>query len=236
MNKKIIALLSLCIFAMFIFCACGSEDVEQANEADADKSTQTDSDIDTISDLEIITLDGHPTYYGSVEQSHTVWDDVEKGKIQFGDKDNGTNDKPIIAMYASKDSDIISGLLINFEYFDEEAKVTPEEALTIAASYMPFDIMDKYYEYSGSKLIVPDESRKDDPSYYVVSYHLTDEGSEAYYANEHEYSGTINVIIQVLGDYAQNIDFTSGTPRWMSSLEINEYHSEDWTYDFYDHR
>ena len=32
MNKKIIALLSLCILTMFIFCACDSEEVKQAKE------------------------------------------------------------------------------------------------------------------------------------------------------------------------------------------------------------
>ena len=134
--------------------------------------------------------------------------------------------------------DAILGLsgFINFTNFSDETFITIDDALVLATSYMPFDIMDKYYEYRGSELIVPDEGKKNSASYYVISYRLTDEGSKAYYVNEHEYSGTIDTIIQVSENVVQSIDITFGTPRWMSSLSQNSYHREEWSCDLYDYR
>ncbi len=212
-----------------------NSDVEVATIDDVPAS---DSDIDTTeeTDMDIVTRAGHPTYYGSVEASHEIWDDVEKGRIHFGDKSYGYNDTPILTMDANRNSDIIRQVVINFENFNEHPAVTLEDALSITATYMPYEIMDQYYEFKGSEMLVPEESRKDDPTYYVVSYRLTEEGSSAYYAKEHEYSGTIDVIIQVNNGSVQNINISFGTPRWMSSLSTNSYLREDWSCDLYDYK
>lgn len=205
-----------------------------ANTEDNSVETEVAPAVET--DMDIVMRANHPTYYGSVVQSHDTWDDVEKGKIHFGDKNYGNNDKPILSMDAYRNSDIIRLILINFMNFEDSPVVSVDEALKIAASYMPYDVMDQYYEFKGSEIIAPDESRKEDASYYIVSYRLTDEGSKAYYAKEHEYSGTIDVIIQVKDEAVENIDITFGTPRWMSSLNQNSYHKVEWSCNLYDFR
>lgn len=182
-------------------------------------------------DMDIILRTGHPTYYGSVEQSHEVWDDVEDGKIQFADKFYGHGETPILAMEAYRNSDLIRQVVINFAYFEEKPKVSLDESIEIVASFMPYEIMDQYYEYAGSKLIVADEE-DDNGTYYVISYRLTDSAKK----EKHDYSGSIDVILQADKDTVINAVIGFGTPRWMSSLELNGYHAEEWTCDLYDNR
>ena len=244
--KKFLAL-RMAIALSVALTACGTSETSkpEQNKDTRESVAVTESSVETPSeetveanetDMDIILRDDHPTYYGSVEKSHEIWDDVEKNRIHFGDKSYGYNDNPILSMDAYRNSDLIRQVLINFLNFSDTPTVTIDEAIRIAASYMPYEVMDKYYEFNGSELIVPDESREDDPSYYVISYRLTDEGSEAYYSKEHDYSGTIDVIIQVSNEAVDNLDITFGTPRWMSSLEKNSYHKEEWSCDLYDYR
>ena len=183
-------------------------------------------------DMDIIMRTGHPTYYGSVEQSHEVWDDVEKGKIQFADKFYGHGETPILTMDAYRNSDLIRQVIINFAYFEEKTNVSLDESIETVASFMPYEIMDQYYEYAGSKLIVADEEENDNWTYYVISYRLTDSAKK----EEHDYSGSIDVIIQADKDSVINAVIGFGTPRWMYSLDLNGYHAEEWTCDLYDYR
>ncbi|MBR3356969.1 MAG: hypothetical protein IKG46_03990 [Solobacterium sp.] len=251
--RRILVTIMAAVMVMTI-TACGAEEsqsskeeqtsasaVEEVTENEKEENQESDTSTtepDTVSetDMDIVLRSGHPTYYGSVAASHVVWDDVEKNRIHFADKNYGYNDNPILTMDAYRNSDIIRQVIINFTNFTDSTTVPLDDAIQIASSYMPYDVMDQYYEFSGSKLLVPDESRKDDDSYYVISYRLTDEGSKAYYAKEHEYSGSIDVIIQVNNETTKSIDITFGTPRWMSSLDKNNYSKEEWLCDLYDYR
>ena len=246
MRRIIVTILA--VVMVMTLAACGEDNAKSANEEqsstiDAEETTENDKsdnaaevEIVNETDMDIIMREGHPTYYGSVAVSHEIWDDVEKNRIHFADKNYGYKDNPILSMDAYRNSDLIRQVLINFTNFADAPSVSLDDAIRIASSYMPYDVMDKYYEFKGSMLIVPDESKKDEASYYVVSYRLTDEGSKAYYDKEHEYSGTIDVIIEVDDDIVQSIDITFGTPRWMSSLQKNSYIQEEWTCDLYDYR
>lgn len=205
------------------------------SETTEDKTNAITSDNDTVNeDVSIIVRDGHPTYYGSVEESHKVWDDVENGKIHFGDKNYGHSDKPILAMDAYRNEDVIRSVLVSFTNFSENPNYGVDDVIPIIASYMPYDVMDKWYEYRGSEHVVSDDGSKDD--YYVISYSLTDKGSDAYYSKEHSYSGSIDVIIEVKDDIVQSFNITFGKPRWMMSLSKNSYHTEEWSCNLYDYR
>lgn len=213
------------------------EDVKDSTLQESNSSELNTAEQSINSDLEVITREGHPTYYGSVETSHSVWDDVKKGKIIFADSYYSYNDATILSMDAYRNSDLIRGISVYFNNFEEPCEMTVDEVLPIIASYMPYDIMDKYYQFKGSELIQPGEDRDDRNHYYVISYNLTDSGKDTYYSKEHEYSGSIDVIINTNQDgivESFNIDF--GTPRWMSSLSINSYHKVEWNCDLYKYR
>lgn len=191
----------------------------------------------TPSDWEIITRDGHPTFYGSVEDSHSIWDDVEKGKIIFPDGYDRWGDNTILSMEAYRDSDLIREVYVSLENFNISSEKTLDEILPVIATYMPYEVMDEYYEFNYSCSYEPDEGKEVTDKYYVVSYALTDEAKEDYYKKEHEYSGTIDVIICVLeNEQVKNFDIRFGTPRWMSSLKTNRMHKVPWECNLYDYR
>lgn len=211
-----------------------SDPVEITSESDQSDSV---SGLVDSSDWEIITRDGHPTYYGSVAISHSVWDDVERRKIIFADGYDNWGDMSILSMTAYRNSDLIRGIYVSVSNFDEPIKITVDEILPVVASYMPYEIMDKYYQFRRSQLIVPDETKNTKDKYYVITYGLTEEGSTAYHAKEHEYSGSIDVVIETNeNDVVENFDIKFGAPRWMASLEINSMHEIPWDCDLYDYR
>lgn len=246
--RKNLSTLLLCFLVFILFSGCSGNSRNSTAKKEAQEVAATEemgtlsAKPDSVSpstntDLEIITRDGHPTYYGSVESSHAIWDGTEKGKIIFADSyDKYSEGVTILTMDAYQNSDLIRSIEIYFSNFEEPIDLNLDEVLKIAASYMPFEIMNTYYQYNNSELVVPDEGQDGD-NYYIISYNLTDEGKAAYYSKEHEYSGTIDVIIQVdRNDTIQNVIIGFGTPRWMSSLSINSYHKEEWVCDLYDFR
>lgn len=205
---------------------------------DDSSNTQTTATAESSlnEDLEIITKKDHPTYYGLTTQAHKVWDDVDKEKIVFPDSFDKYSDKTILVMggYSlDEENSIIRDIEVYFQNFSTAADISLDEALKIAGSYIPYDIISKWYEFNESYCLQPEDSTSDDATYYVVSYHLTDAGSNAYYAEEHSYSGSIDIIFELSQKQVVNY-FTIGfgTPRWMSSLGTNSYKAVDWEYDF----
>lgn len=197
------------------------------------ENINTSENVSVETDLEIITRSGHPTYYGSVASSHIIWDDVPKNKIIFGDKNESFGNETILSMEAYRNSDLIRCINVHFSNFEEPPCLTIEDVLSIVSSYMPYDIIAQYYHYKGSELLVPDDDNHlKHEKYYILSYGLTEEGSEAYYKGTHEYSGSIDVIITTdENDIVNNFYINFGTPRWMSSLTLNSYHKEIWECD-----
>lgn len=215
----------------------GGQDTSDDLESEPNAGRTEDPDIDINRDWEIITRIGHPTYYGSVEVSHSIWGDVERKKIIFADGYDKWGDTSILSMTAYRGSDLIRGIYVSFSNFDEPMEVTVDEILPVIASYVPYEIMDKYYQFKRSQLIVPDETKDNKDKYYVISYSLTEDGNAAYYVKEHEYSGSIDVIIEASENgVVKNFDIGFGTPRWMSSLSVNSMHQEEWACDLYDYR
>ena len=187
-------------------------------------------------DFSLVTAEGHPAYYGSTKEAHSIWGKAEKGKIIFADSYDKYSDKTIIAMdgYSQGEkNEVIRGFEIYFKNFSTPMRVTLDDALKIADGYIPYEIISKWYEFNGSYCIQPVNVDDEEEVYYVVSYHLTESGSGAYYANEHAYSGSIEVIFEV--NQEGNVNYFTvgfGTPRWMSSLSTNGYEKIEWNYDF----
>ena len=186
---------------------------ENAGEAASKQPAETD--------MEIILRESHPKFYGSVEQSHKIWDDVKGKRIRFGDTGNLVRiDHPILYMDNSySDQDLIIDVEIYFENFEINPNLSLNEALPIAAEYMPFDILEQYYEFKRSFK----NSDSSGEEYYTVSYWLTKEGGEKYRANEHPYSSNIDVIICVKAGVVQYITIGSEKPKWYSLKDSVEW-------------
>lgn len=190
------------------------------------------------SDLDIILRSGHPTYYGSNTQAHEVWKDVEKGKIQFADdyKYSTKDTKPIIYLegYNSDKYELIKGVGIRL-YNSEELQngIALDEALKIASDYLPYDIIEKWYKFNRSFCIIPKDGKEQSEIDYFVCYGLTEEGSNAYYAKEHQYSGSIDINLSGTDEeHITYVGITFGTPKWVGFLDTNGKQKIEWEYDF----
>lgn len=180
------------------------------------------------SDLAIVTADGHPAYYDSTVDAHKIWDGVEKNKIVFADSFDKYTDKTIINMSDDKDG-IITQIEIYFQNFTPPIDITLEESLKIASEYIPYDIINEWYEFNRSYCIKPISPTHSKDTYYVVSYNLTENGKKAYKSHKHSYSGSIDIIFEenMKGNII-NFTIGFGTPRWMSSLNTNDYEEINW--------
>ena len=189
-------------------------------------------------DNAILRFEGHPTYYGSTAKAHEVWDKVEKGKIVFADSNSKYSDSVILMMHGrgqGEKNELIRDIEIYLKNMDDSVERTLDGALDLASEYLPYDIINRWYEFGQSYCLVPEaDNQKKDNIYYVVEYHLTEAGSDAYYAGAHKYSGSMDIIIDVsrTTNEVQYITIGFGTPRWFSSLRINDYEQIDWEYNF----
>lgn len=220
------------LIATLVICGIsGCSDIENDEQVPSSETEKPQNE-----DLATITTKGHPIYYGSTEKAHEVWDDVGGEKVIFPDSYDSYSDETIIFMdgYSSEEDDpIIRDIQIYFQNFSTPLKISLNKALKIADGYLPYDIISKWYEFGESYCLKPKDSGSTDATYYVVTYHLTDAGSTAFYAKEHSYSGTIDIIFEVApNDTVNYFTIGFGTPRWMSSLGTSDYSVIDWHHDF----
>ena len=74
-------------------------------------------------------------------------------------------------------------------------------------------------------------------SYRQAGLSAADFATTCYYSQGHEYSGTMDVQIYVdKSGCVSGFSIGFGLPRWMSSMTLNNYHTEEWTCDLYDFR
>lgn len=200
--------------------------------ASSSKETLKKNSQKAENDLDIITRNGHPTLYGSVKQSHKIWDDIKGNKIIFGDEDSDFDKNTIISMDALSDSDIIHELDIYFANAKNIAPVTVDQALSIATSYLPTDLIDKYYKiYSSEKAVPTEDYKKDNGTQYIVIYYKTDKADKTKAVDQY---GPIVFIVETVpgnGDNVQDIQLTNDVPNWTMNLHLNGYKSKKWTFD-----
>jgi len=184
-------------------------------------------------DLSLITAKGHPTYYGSIKDAHNIWDSAEEGKVVFNQSNNYSNKTIIYISGYSEKEDIIRNIEINFKNFSEPMSFYLEDTLNIVSEYIPYDIINQWYEFYKSYCVHPiEKNSEDNTTCYVISYCLTESGKTAY-GSGHSYGGTIDIVLYV--NSAGSVDYFTiglGTPRWMDSLELNHYELVEWYYNF----
>ncbi len=205
---------------------------EQSKETkkteESEQPTQEPTEPPKETDLDIITRNGHPTYYGEMQQAHSFWKDIEKGKIIFSDnfQDEYTDDTILSVGKNSKDSDI-RNIEIYFENMQDATDITLDKAVSVVGEYLPYDILEEWYKFSKSYSLIPEKQSKKDNIYYIASYSLEKEQHSA------PYYGSVDIIIAINENGQANyatIGF--GLPRSMISAEKNGYTYAEWEHDF----
>ena len=221
----IIMFVVLCVVSLFTKKEDNTTDIKVETVAE---------DVSNISDLKIIRMNGHPKYYGSTVQAHEVWDSVADKKIHFADKNYSNNDRDYFLSMGGynqgEKNEIIRDISINFDNMDC-GPVDLNTALDIADEYLPYDIINQWYEFNDSYTWTMESYKP--KLFYVVSYRLTEAGGDAYYANKHPYSGTIDVTMRCdKGD--EKINYMS--IQFDISRMPKEWIKSEWHYDFLENK
>lgn len=245
---KVLAIIVVVLVVLGTACGnYGDENQSTNSNPDSSEFSEPKDDIGVSTqeeDISIITREGHPTYYGSTIQAHRIWDDLARGKVIFADSFDSYTDDTIIFMDGYHEQDVmidgehekdimIGDIEIYFQNCQPAVELSLDSALSIASEFIPYDIIEKWYEFSRSESIQPIDKSAEKDSYFVVSYSLTDAASDAYYKHEHPYTGSVDIILeQNAAGFIDSIQITFGTPRWMGSLDVNGYKSVAWDFDF----
>lgn len=211
----------LLLLAMLLLGGCGSK---HATDARAPEGTVFEND------WSIITKEGHPQYWDSVEQTHLFWDSAEKGKILFPDSRNSYDSKKIIIMGSTKNEngiDVTDNIEVYFQNSTDPILITVEEVLPVVASYLPIEAMKAYYEIGDAFIAIPKEGENGE-THYIALYWITEEGK----AEDQDLPYRIFIEIQVDNETVKMFRITNMIPKWTYYLERNGYLEEQWDFDF----
>lgn len=200
---------------------------ETKKKEESEQPTQEPTEPPKETDLDIITRNGHPTYYGEMQQAHSFWNDIEKGKIVFSDdfQDEYTDNTILSVGKNSKDSDI-RNIEIYFQNMKDATDITLDKAVSIVGEYLPYDILEEWYKFDKSYLLIP-KKQSEENEIYIASYSLKkDQHSAPYY-------GSVDIIIAMnKNGQANYATIGFGLPRSMIYAEKNGYSYAEWEHDF----
>lgn len=122
--------------------------------------------INMEKEVKIVTKEGHPLYYGSIADAKAFFkgkDDVEV--IQKGDNEYTGNDTLVITSQYP-DSDIIGDIYFDFSALQNNEKYSVDDMLNIVCDYIPFDIINQYYDFDTS--FMEESPEGDFVGYYYI--------------------------------------------------------------------
>lgn len=156
MKSKIFVVAMVCLALAITACAKNN----RSKQVESEKTTEETETYTKIyeSDLSVITRFGHPKYYGSLEKARKVWKDIDKKKIVITGSGSSFSDKTIMTLDGDKKDGMINDIQIYFKNSEDPDKITLETALEVAKEYLPKDIINQWYEFSGALRIYPSNS------------------------------------------------------------------------------
>lgn len=187
-------------------------------------------EIKDISAYELLTMEGHPVLYDYLSSAHAFWDNYAEERIDFPDDyfDDFQSGKTalVIDAWLSLERDVDEHMIRDFEIYPNK-EISLDEGLDLAKSYLPLEIMKKWYYLSNSECYY---SQEDNRHYYYLLYVPTESGKEEIEKLENKYS--YNYVMLLLYVKNGNVDVicirsTNTVPR-----EIYNYEAQEWTYDF----
>lgn len=197
-----------------------------AEEPETEKKDTTE--MKDISAYELLTLEGHPVLYDYLSAAHTFWDDYADERIDFGDDvfyDFETGKTVLtIETYLALEHALDEHMIRGFNIYPD-IEISLDEGLSLAKSYIPIDIMKKWYALKTSECYRFVESNSYD---YMLFYVPTESGKENIDQQKLDYN-YVEVILHVENDVVKTIDISS---TYTSYRNRGEYELQDWNYDF----
>ena len=120
-----------------------AENVKTAVKTEAKKEVKKEVKKE-LSDTELLTLPGHPEYYGDFKEAAEFWKGYEKVKVATSAYDKVA--LLLITPYYA-DNNVISRICFDFGQMESGHELTVNDVLKIVCDYIPYDILEKYYTF-----------------------------------------------------------------------------------------
>lgn len=176
------------------------------------------------SDIDILLRDNHPKWLNDTSKAFDVWaDEIDSGKIVLpGAWDTLYGDDHIleITSYDNDENEYIGAII--FHFYNMEEAITLDSALDIIKTYLPKDIIQKYYNEERSYY----ESYNGIIDNYVKSYRLINENDN----NTERISDTFDILIWV----DENGNATEAKIDNVAFAKFDDEVMKDWNYNFFD--
>lgn len=170
----------------------------------------------------ILLKKGHPTYYGDLQSAKKYAKDFPKQLVAVEGHIKIDSDKTVLNILG--DYEMITAIEIYTNKLEET--VNEEVALNVVEKYLPWDILDEYYEKPKFSQYKPDKNSK--TTLKIINYSL----KELHRQGDHGYNGQVTVYFEENKDEIKYIAIISRELSWMSSAKHNGYAEEEWNPEF----
>lgn len=202
--------------------------VEETKLAE-ETTPQTEKEEETsTSTNRLITMENHPVLYDYLSAAHIFWDNDAEGSIDFPDDyfDDYKEGKTVLIIdaYVNAERDKTDHLIQGFEIYPD-TKITLDEGLEIAKTYLPLDILKEWYTKEHSYCYSYEDSNE---YIYYALYVPTENGKKSIDESGIDYNYA-RVMVYVENDVVTAILISSTNS--MPNMG-NEYELQEWSYDF----
>lgn len=206
---------------------------ETEENIDTEKPETEKNDTEEIKDIsayELLTMEGHPVLYDYLSAAHTFWDDCADGRIDFPDDffDDYKTDTTalVIDAYINTEHNLKEHMIRGFAIYPN-TELSLQEGLDLARSYLPIDILKKWYIKKHGDCYY--FSERNEYIYYML-YVPTEDGEKAIKELEADYNyACINIYVENDIIKAIAISSVNKPPR---TGNLNRSEIQEWDYDF----
>lgn len=178
---------------------------------------------------EIILSQGHPIYYGNIENAIPYAKKIGKKFISVdivgGDKYSKYTDDTVLVIRGYEYNGLITDIQIYPNNINES--MDTNKAIDLANKYLPADIIKKYYKQPTGEIYTPEDKSKN--IYKVIEYDFNEVGDKEREDDEFKYRSNIYVTLEEENNKVMMIRIHHELPNWMMRSEFNGYKVEEWS-------
>lgn len=130
---------------------------------------------------DLITLKDHPEFYGDYKEAKKFWKKYDDVVVDV--TTTGSNEDALLFV-GTNDFKVIDNVRINLSDVEGKQNIKLEDVLPLICDYIPYDIIDKYYDFKEAFHEIYKEG-KYEAYHYVMD--LNEEGKEANKSGEKKY-------------------------------------------------
>ena len=103
-----------------------------------------------LSYVELLTLKDHPKFYGDYKAAKRFWKGFDKIKVVNARLTIQNEDALLLVTTGDEDNGVITNVTINLSDYEKKQYLELDNVMQLICDYIPYDIIDKYYDFKES--------------------------------------------------------------------------------------